>query len=168
LNTIFFMEIVNLSDNEIEICRKILNESFLTVANEFGLTKENSPTNAAFYSNNDLKGQIAKGILFYIGYWEGKAIGCVAIEKSKTELDTFYIEKLAVVPFIRHKGFGKKLMVFCFQTVKNMGGKTISIALVDSNSILKIWYKGLGFRVTGIKKFDHLPFDVCFMKKDLV
>jgi len=163
------MKISKLSEeNEIEICRKILNESFLTVADESGLTKENSPTNAAFYSNDDLIKQIEKGIEFYIGYHNDKAIGCVAIEKSKTEFDTFYIEKLAVLPTFRHKGFGKELMDFCISIVKNLAGKFISIALIDSNKKLKDWYEKSGFQTTEIKKFGHLPFSVCFMKKEIL
>ena len=162
------MKIDKLSkQNDIELCRKILNESFITVADEFGLTRENSPTNAAFYSNDDLKKQIEKGIEFYKGTNKGKVIGCVAIEKSKTEPDTFYVEKLAVLPLFRHKGFGKQLMDFCSDTVKDLGGKTISIALIDSNLQLKGWYEELGFQVTAIKEFEHLPFKVCFMQKDI-
>jgi diamine N-acetyltransferase len=154
-------------DYEIEVCRKILNEAFITVADEFGLTKENSPTNAAFYSKDDLLNQIQKGIDFYIGYNQGIAIGCVAIEKSKTEIDTFYVEKLAVLPVFRHNGFGNRLMDFCLDTIKGLGGNAISIALINSNIQLKDWYLGMGFEVTSIKKFEHLPFEVCFMKKDI-
>jgi ribosomal protein S18 acetylase RimI-like enzyme len=151
--------------SDIETCRKILNESFITVADEFGLTKENSPTNAAFYSNKDLINQIDNGLEFYLGYFDGNAISCVAIEKSKSETDTFYIEKLAVIPKFRHKGFGKELMDFCIHTIKSQGGKNISIALIDSNIRLKEWYFDLDFQITTIKKFDHLPFSVCFMKR---
>jgi diamine N-acetyltransferase len=161
------IKIDKLSNDDVEICRKILNESFITVADDFGLTRENSPTNAAFYTNTDLLKQIEKGIEFYLATYQGKSIGCVAIEKSKTEPDTFYVEKLAIVPLFRHKGYGKQLMDFCCLTAKGLGGKVISIALIDSNLQLKKWYEELGFQMTFIKEFEHLPFKVCFMKKDI-
>jgi len=34
--------------NDFDTLAKLLNEAFVTVAKEFGLTKENSPTNNAF------------------------------------------------------------------------------------------------------------------------
>jgi ribosomal protein S18 acetylase RimI-like enzyme len=156
------------SEKDINLCRKILNESFSTVAVEFGLTRLNSPTNAAFYTNDDLIKQIENGLDFYLGFYQQEPIGCVAIEKSRTESDTFYIEKLAVIPLYRHKGFGKLLMDFCIQTVIDSGGIVISIALIDSNIQLKEWYKNMRFEVTGVRKFEHLPFDVCFMKKNVM
>jgi ribosomal protein S18 acetylase RimI-like enzyme len=93
--------------------------------------------------------------------------GFIAIEKSEKEEGIFYIEKLGVVPRYRHKGYGKKLMGFAAKRVRKLGGKKISIGIIDSNKKLKEWYKQLGFSINGTKNFDHLPFKVCFMEKNL-
>jgi len=94
-------------------------------------------------------------------------IGCIAIEKSKSTLDTFYIEKVSVVPEYRNQGYGVQLMDFALTKIKESGGKNASIALIDSNTNLKNWYRSQGFIETGTKDFEQLPFRVCFMNKQL-
>ena len=58
-------------------------------------------------------------------------------------------------------------MEFATEKIKAHNGKWISIALIDSNTRLKNWYSKQGFKETGIRDFPHLPFRVCFMKKEL-
>lgn len=94
-------------------------------------------------------------------------IGCIAIEKSAKEIDTFYIEKVSVIPRYRNQGFGTKLIDFATSKIKAFGGKSISIALIDTNTILKNWYFSQGFIETGFKDFEHLPFRVSFMNKQI-
>jgi len=39
--------------------------------------------------------------------------------------------------------------------------------MIDGHTVLKEWYKSLGFVQTATKKFERLPFLVCFMEYDL-
>jgi len=94
-------------------------------------------------------------------------VGFVAIEKSQTEAEVYYIEKVSVIPEYRHKGMGKKIMEFARKRILELGGIRASLAIIDENTRLKDWYKTMGFIVTGVKKFNHLPFTVCFMTKEL-
>ncbi|NJK86217.1 MAG: GNAT family N-acetyltransferase [Bacteroidales bacterium] len=142
-----------------------MNSSHATVAREFGFTKESNPTNNAFIDELTLRSQLNKGIELYAMTIDKKMVGCIAIEKSLKEADTFYIEKVSVIPEYRHFGYGVKLMDFATAKIKESGGKTISIALIDSNLRLKNWYKLQGFTETQVKDFEHLPFRVSFMKK---
>ncbi len=155
---------VDLQDDFSELA-KLLNESFATVANEFGLTKENSPTNNAFITSDALKTQLTDNREFYVWEDTNKIIGFIAIEKSLGETDTFYIEKLAVIPTYRHSGIGKRLMDFATNRILELGGKRISIGLINSNIVLKNWYTKQGYVEFAIKTFEHLPFDVCMMEK---
>jgi diamine N-acetyltransferase len=155
------------SNDDLSNVVKVLNESHGTVAEEFGFTKENNPTNGAFIDEQTLKAQLDKGIELYQLKVDEKAIGCVAIEKSQKETDVFYIEKVSIIPEFRHKGYGLKMMDFAAEKIKKYGGKWISIALIDSNTILKSWYLNQGFKETGVKDFPRLPFRVCFMNKEV-
>lgn len=151
--------------NNFEILAKLLNDSFLTVAKEFGLTKENCPTNNAFISAEDLRSQSDDNREFYC-LWENEMpYGFIAIEKSKREEETYYIEKVAVHPDHRHRKAGLLLMNFATDRIKNLGGKKISIGVIDTNTRLKEWYRQQGFIQTGVRVFEHLPFDVCYMEK---
>jgi len=146
---------------------QVLNVSHCTVAKDFGFTKDNNPTNNAFINKSTLRTQLNKGIDLYAMSLDNKLIGCIAIEKSAKEIETFYIEKVSVVPEFRNQGFGVKLMDFATSNIKGLGGKSISIALIDSNTKLKKWYCSQGFIETGSKDFLHLPFRVCFMNKQI-
>jgi diamine N-acetyltransferase len=146
---------------------QVLNVSHGTVAEEFGFTKENNPTNNAFIDETTLKEQLYKGITLFGLYVDRAIVGCIAIEKSEKEKDTFYIEKVSVRPEFRHQHYGIGLMNYATQKIKELGGKVISIALIDSNHKLKRWYLSQGFTEKGFKDFEHLPFRVCFMQKHI-
>ncbi|AKB82767.1 acetyltransferase (GNAT) family protein [Methanosarcina barkeri 3] len=90
----------------------------------------------------------------------------MAIEKAKDEV--FYMERLAVHPDSRHKGYGRNLIDFVVEYAKQNGGKKVSIGIINENEKLKNWYKKYGFKETGLKKFEHMSFTVCFMEKVLL
>lgn len=147
---------------------KVLNLSHGTIARDFNFTKEDNPTNNAFIDEKTLREQLNNGIELYGLKMNNRLVGCIAIEKSKREPDTYYIEKVSVLPEFRHQGIGVRLMDFATAKIKDAGGQIISIALIDSNTKLKKWYLSQGFIETGFKDFEHLPFRVCFMRKESI
>lgn len=156
-----------ISNYDIDTCVSILRSSFGTVAEEFGLTEKNTPSNAAFITTENLKKQISENRTFYLLDIQNNSVGTVAIEKSTDQPGTFFIEKLAVLPAFRHKGFGKELMEFATRMIIDRGGKKVSVAVINENTQLKTWYESQGFIQTSLRKFDHLLFTVCFMHKIL-
>ncbi len=143
----------------------IIRRSFQTVADKFNLTIQNAPTNAAFIELSTLVSMQKKGIELYGVSSDNQKIGFVAIEKADEE--KYYMEKLAVLPEFRHKKFGTSIMDFVFDNVKNRGGKKVCIAIINGHSILKKWYLQYGFIETGTKRFNHLPFEVCYLEKSI-
>lgn len=154
-------------DDDLSEVVQVLNKSHGTVAEEFGFTKESNPSNNAFVDAESLRKHLMKGIELFLLTVKGKAAGCIAIEKSMKEEDTFYIEKVSVLPEYRHNGYGVNLMNFAIDKIKEQNGKQASLALIDSNKQLKEWYLKQGFIETGTKDFLHLPFRVCFMSKQI-
>lgn len=146
---------------------EILRKANATVTRELGLTRENSPTNPAFITDSMLKDQMNDERVFYGLFEEEFLRGVVALERSKDKEEVFFIERLAVVPEYRHKGYGKKLMEHCFNQATGAGAKYVSVAIINENGRLKEWYECMGFKETGRKKFSHLVFTVCFLQKEL-
>ena len=144
-------------------CVRVIRDSFITVANEFNLPKENAPTTPAFIELDSLRAMKQKGIDMYGAFLNNAIIGFVAIEKSSGDL--YFMEKLAVLPEYRHNGYGTRLIDFVVETVKKAGGKKISIGIINENKVLKDWYIRNGFSETEIRKFSHLPFTVCFLER---
>jgi len=150
-------------ENNLDDIKQVLQRSFITVAAEFDITKENAPTNPAFTTCEMIKKSIEKGLKLYGLYVDGKAIGTVGIEDANRD-DLFFIERLAVVPECRHKGYGKILLDYAITAIKKENGKKVSIGIIDKNIRLKNWYQNYGFVEKEVKTYDHLPFGVCFME----
>ncbi len=151
------------TDRELESSVAVIRSSFLTVSEEFHLTPENNPTNAVFIKLADLFKMRDRGIAMF-GLFDGEAqIGFVAVERA--DGGVFYLEKLAVLPEHRHRGHGRALIDFTGAHVKQKGGSTLAIGIIDDHAVLKHWYQTCGFTVTGIKSYAHLPFKVCFLSK---
>jgi len=151
---------------EIEACAGVIRGSFRTVADELGLTEENAPTNPAFITPEKLKEALAgKPVRFFGLFDDGRQVGCVALEPSRDESGVFFLERLAVVPEARHKGYGVALLNFAFREAKKANAEKIKIGIIDENRVLKRWYLDYGFAEEGTKTFAHLPFTVCFMEK---
>jgi ribosomal protein S18 acetylase RimI-like enzyme len=144
---------------------RLLNESYLTIVDDFGITQENCPSHNAYINGDTLKSKLIPIREFYRLEDNNKPIGFIVIEKSENDKDTYYIEKVAIHPDYRHKGKGKQIMMFAENRINELGGKQISVGLIDENKRLKDWYKSLGYKETGTKIFDHFPFNVCFMDK---
>lgn len=159
------VNIIKLDEKHIAQSAELIRQSFKTVADEFGLTEKNAPTNAAFLQDDKLLEDLGSGIAMF-GLFENSAqVGFMELKQK--DKDTFYLEKLAVLPSCRHKGYGKLLLTYAKDYVKSLHGRSISIGIIYENKILLQWYKEYGFKITDTKQFLHLPFNVCFMRVDI-
>ncbi|CUH97228.1 hypothetical protein P22_3355 [Propionispora sp. 2/2-37] len=143
----------------------IIRKSFSTVAEQFGLTRENAPTNPVFIELKHLRKMQTKGIAMFGVFCASVQIGFVAIEKNNA--NEFYMERLAVLPEQRHKGYGRQIVKYASDYVINQNGRELLISVLGTNETLKSWYCELGFTEFETKYFSHLPFPVCYMKKHL-
>jgi ribosomal protein S18 acetylase RimI-like enzyme len=153
------------SPDELDTCAAVIRRSFLTVAEEFGLTEQTVPTNGAFIRTERLQREYQNGLLMLGFYQEGSLAGIVQLEPKENGL--WVLEKLSVLPECRHRGYGRELVAFCREKVEALGGSLISIGIIEENTRLKNWYLSLGFQHTGTRTFSHLPFTVGFMEMQI-
>jgi ribosomal protein S18 acetylase RimI-like enzyme len=155
------------SEEELLRCTALLRAAFGTVAQEFGLTEDTAPSNAAFTTLENLQRHVQQGMSLFGMFHEKSLVGCVAIKKSKANELVYYVERLAVAPDRRHAGFGGQLLQFALETIRRNGGRTASIGVMDNNDALKEWYRSKGFVQHDCRRVAHLPFKVCFMSTEL-
>ena len=155
------------SEEDLQGCVSLLRVAFGTVAEDFGLTEESAPTNAAFTTFENLSRHLQNGLILYGMFVESGLVGCVAIKQAKAEQAVYYFERLAVAPDKRHRGYGGQLLSFAIERILERGGTTASIGLMDNNGILKKWYRSKGFSQHDCRRVEHLPFKVCFMSLDV-
>lgn len=153
------------NEDELNNSVNVLRDSFATVAEEFNLTRENTPSNAAFIEYTDLLKLKEKGVNMFGVYMDEVQIGFFAIEKNEHEDELYYLGKLGVVPDQRHNGYGGQMLEFVFNEIRQAGGDRISIGIINKNLVLKNWYIRFGFSPTAVKNYPHLPFEVCMMEK---
>ena len=55
-------------------------------------------------------------------------------------------------------------MDFILARAKQQGLQRVTLGMAAGHVRLRKWYEGIGFVMTGMKRFDHIPFDVGFMK----
>ena len=159
------LRIQEASDQDAGILSGLIRLSYQDVARQFNLTRENCPKHPSNCADDWIKKDLDRGVVYYLLFKEGVPAGCVAMEESDSQ--TCYLERLAVLPEFRHNGLGKKLVSYILDMAGKKDINTVSIGIIAEQEILRNWYETLGFVYVETKKFDHLPFQVGFMKIDL-
>lgn len=150
---------------QLNICLDIIRSSFITVAEEFGLTENNCPSHTAFMSFDKLEKQFNDGRPMYLFYQGGIPVGYFSLAKCSDE--EWELNNLAVLSEYRHLGIGKAMVNYAVKMVKRYGGNKISIGIIEENTKLKDWYLKLGFNHISTLKFESLPFTVGFMETNI-
>jgi len=154
-----------IENEELSISANVIRESFLTVATQFHLTKDNCSTNGAFIETGRVARDRVNGIKMFGLFKANKQIGFVGI--AKYDNNTYEMKKLSVLPDYRHNNYGKALINNVKDYVKSLNGKILKIGIIDEHEVLKQWYLSLGFIEKRTRSFSNLPFTVCFMELKL-
>jgi len=106
-----------------------------------------------------------RGVTYFAIENKNHVVGCVALELANTEV--CYLERLAVLPDQRRRGFGEALVTHALSEARLLGAHCVSIGIIAEHTELKDWYKGFGFVEGESKEFPHLPFRVTVMSYDI-
>ena len=159
--------IKQITKENIPECVKVIRESFLTVAEEFGITSENAPRFTAFAVTEDrLYWHFDSEHRPMSAYFEdGKIVGYYSlfiVGDSVCELNN-----LCTIPAYRHNNIGEKLLEDAFEQSKKLGCTKMQLSFVEENKRLRKWYENHGFIHTGTEKFDFFPFTCGYMEINL-
>ncbi len=150
---------------QLNICLDIIHKSFITVADEFGLTEENCPNHTAFMPIDKLIRQYESGTNMFLYQHNEEYVGYFSLVDN---VESVELNNLSVLPEYRHLGIGKEMVEYAKEyVIKNTGAEKIVIGIIEDNTVLKGWYETLGFVHTGTKKFEGLPFTVGFMELEI-
>lgn len=154
--------------NELAECAGVIRNSFMTVAEELGITQENAPGYTAFsVTEEKLAEQAADEDRLMAAYFSesGRIIGYYSLlfqGNGECELNN-----LCVLPQYRHSNTGSALLDDSFARAKEAGCRKMNIGIVEENTVLREWYESKGFIHTGTKKFDFFPFTCGYMERKL-
>lgn len=152
-------------NEQLNTCLDIIHKSFQTVAVDMNLTKGNCPSHTAFMPLEKLQNQFKNGNHMFLYDYNNAIVGYFSLSLNDGIAE---LNNLSVLPEYRHLGIGKELVDCAADYSKNtLGINKIKIGIIEENTVLKEWYKALGFVHTGTRKFEHLPFTVGFMELEL-
>jgi N-acetylglutamate synthase-like GNAT family acetyltransferase len=144
---------------------KTVQRAFQDVAERFGLNEKNAPRHPSNCTADWIIKERERGVSYFVIENEDTVAGCVALESANEE--TCYLERLAVLPEQRKRGFGKTLVLHVLSQAKLLGVRYVKIGIIAEQTELKNWYEKIGFVEEESKKFKHLPFRVTFMSYTL-
>lgn len=159
------MKITSAGIEDAKIIASIVSRANKEVADQFGITFENTPKHPSFYTKKLVVSDIHRGEEYFLSRMNNVWSGCVAFEQERP--DTAYLNRLAVLPEYRNQGTGRALVNHIFGYARSKNVKFVSIGIIAAHSILKHWYSSLGFIQGETKRFDHLAFDVTYMRYNL-
>lgn len=153
--------------NNISECVKVIVDSFLTVAEEFGFTAENAPRFTAFSVTEErLLWQMNNEHRPMYAFFDGEDIvgyySLLLQENNECELNN-----LCVLPMHRHRKIGERLLKSAFEEAKKLNCTKMNIGIVEENTVLRKWYEAFGFIHTKAEKYDFFPFTCGYMVKSL-
>jgi GNAT superfamily N-acetyltransferase len=140
---------------------EIIRASFQDVAVRFGLTAANCPKHPSNCQATWITSALEKGARYFVLDAEGISCGCVALEQASPEV--CYLERLAVLPPQRCRGYGKALVGRVLHEAKELGAQRVDIGIIAEHTELSEWYRKVGFSEQKTATFPHLPFRVLFM-----
>lgn len=155
-----------LNDVELEECTDIICRAFMTVAQDFNITRENCPSYASFRTAEQIRSLKEDGFLLYSLFDNEERVGFVCFKEA--EKGVYLLGLLSVLPEYRHSGYGRKLLDFVCDYIKAVQGHKVKIWIMNENTVLKNWYINYGFVETGIRKSTDMPFTICDMEKDVI
>lgn len=162
------MMIREIREEEVPECVRVIRESFQTVADEFGFTRENAPRFTAFSATEEkLRQQMQeqKKPMYAAFSEEGCIIGCYSL--SSRDWRSCELNNLCVRPDWRHRKVGQTLLQDACGRAKALGYEKITLGIVEENTRLRNWYEAHGFIHTGTWKFDFFPFTCGYMERKL-
>ncbi len=159
------MNILQANLDNAEQLAYIISQANKEVAKQFNINRDNNPKHPSFYTKEWVLADFDRGEEYFLFQQGNGFVGCVAFEQPNA--DTAYLNRLAVLPNYQHRGIGKALVNHIFEYAKAKNIKEVSIGIIAEHQVLKQWYHDIGFIEVGTKKFEHLPFDVTFMRYDL-
>lgn len=145
-------------------CVPIIRAAFRSVLDDLGLTEVDVPSNAAFLTPDRLRAAVDRGERILALRVAGRTVGSVSLRPSDPAGDV-YLKRLAVAPPMWHRGYGALLLEAARADAAGQGAESVSVGIIDPNTVLKRWYERHGFVVTGIQTYDQLPFAVCYLRR---
>ena len=139
--------------------------AFSDVARRFDLHAGNCPTHPSLMPRERIERGLELGTTMLLAFDGGTLCGCVGLRQPVEGVSI--LERLAVAPSCRRLGLGRLLVGRACSLAGQAGAGHVEIGIIAKQHELRQWYENLGFRAVRTARFDNLPFEVCYLRKDV-
>jgi len=146
---------------DILLLTHLIRVSFRDVAEKFHLTPRNAAKHPSNCTEEWVRTALDKGHRYFLLEALEGPCGCAALERANSQV--CYLERLAVLPEMRKRGFGEILVRHAVEEARKIGAQRLEIGIIAAQSDLRDWYIKRGFVWMRTRRFEHLPFEVAFM-----
>lgn len=160
-------ELCSVEREDIPECVRVIRESFMTVADEFGYNPQSSPLFTGFLISEERlyhQFDVEKRPMF-CAKADGETVGFCSV--SPPNNGRCEINNLAVLPRFRHKKIGEALLINSLKTAKSLGCREVFVDIVAENLRLRKWYESFGFVYTETVRLDGYEFLNGYMIKKI-
>ena len=161
------MTIIDVRPDRYAECLQVLRTGFATEVANFGITRENTPSNPAFWDDSAVAAVVGKGFDLFAMELDGRIVGCAFVGPSRSRPDEWSLRHLAVDPTTRHGGYGAALVAEGARRARAAGAELLAIGIVAENIRLSQWYRRLGFESIDKTAYPGLVFTVERLRLDL-
>ncbi len=161
------VEIIDVPPDRYPECLAVLRGGFATEVADFGITRENTPSNPAFWDPGEIDRVVARGFSLFAVVDATGIRGCAFAGASRTRPRVWGLRHLAVEPAARHLGYGASLVAEASHRARAAGAHVLAIGIVGENTRLGDWYRGMGFITTDSVSYPGLVFTVEHLELEL-
>lgn len=157
----------SVEQRELFYCATLIQNAYLTVAWDLGLTEENAPAFPAFFMCPEqlLERCNTQETVMFVYEIDRKMIGFYSL--TFQEGGECRLQDLSVLPAFRHRGYGYELLMHAIKTAKNRECSIMQIEVIEEKAVLREWFEAFGFVHLGTQKYDHLPLTCGYMRRKL-
>jgi ribosomal protein S18 acetylase RimI-like enzyme len=160
--------IIDVAPDRYAECLAVLQAGFATEVADFGITRENTPSNPAFWSETAVATVVGRGFELFAADQDGRIVGCAFAGPSTSRKGVWSLRHLAVDPAARHSGNGAALVAEGARRARAAGAEVLAIGIVAENTRLSDWYRRLGFESIDRIGYPGLVFTVERMRLVLI
>lgn len=143
----------------------LVRAAFAEQARRFGLDRDTCPSHPSMTDEAAILRSLERGTRFLVLERDGSLCGCVGVRQPRE--GTCAIEKLAVRPECQGQGLGTALVGDAVRVARADGAHRLTASTIDDNAPLKAWYVQRGFVRVEVAHYDHLPFAVAVLRREL-
>ena len=152
--------IIDVNADRYPECLSVLHAGFGTEVADLGITRENTPSNPAFWDDTAIPAVVARGFGLFAIEDGGRILGCAFVGPSKSRPAVWSLRHLAVDPAARRDGLGAALVADGARRARAAGAELLAIGIVAENTRLSAWYRRLGFESIDTTAYPGLVFTV--------